>query len=80
MASTRLGLCELTLPSLVTMDLAAAWQARDLALLCWRDVAPRKRLSLVPMSAYQLRSMQPVDMFPHTGHIEIVTVLDRAPA
>jgi len=27
---------------------------------------------------YAIESMQPVDMFPHTPHIETVVVLDRA--
>lgn len=28
-------------------------------------------------SAYQLRWVQPLDMFPHTMHVESVAVLDR---
>ena len=36
-----------------------------------RDLGPISR------SGYQIRSLQPVDMFPHTAHIETVTILER---
>jgi len=39
--------------------------ARDVALLC--------------ESHYELQSVQPVDMFPHTAHIEVVGRLERRP-
>ncbi|HVB25428.1 MAG TPA: class I SAM-dependent RNA methyltransferase [Ktedonobacteraceae bacterium] len=39
--------------------------ARDLDILCHQH------------AAYQLHSVQPLDMFPHTAHIECVTVLER---
>ncbi len=39
--------------------------ARDLDILCHQH------------AAYQLLSVQPLDMFPHTAHIECVTVLER---
>ena len=44
-------------------------QARDLGQLCGRfgTTAP----------AYRLRSVQPLDMFPHTTHVEVVAALDR---
>jgi len=38
-----------------------ATQARDLALLC---------------TQYQLKIIQPVDMFPHTHHVENVVLLE----
>ena len=37
--------------------------ARDLGVLC--------------KNGYKVKKMQPVDMFPHTGHCEIVTLLAR---
>jgi 23S rRNA (uracil1939-C5)-methyltransferase len=39
--------------------------ARDLGLICERD--------------YTLRGVRPVDMFPHTSHIECVVRVDRTP-
>ncbi len=39
--------------------------ARDLDILCHQH------------AAYQLHSVQPLDMFPHTAHIECITVLER---
>ncbi len=42
--------------------------ARDLHILCHVH------------SAYHLRSVQPLDMFPHTAHIECVAILEKQPA
>lgn len=44
----------------------AATQARDLNRLCNGLSAP-----------FSLVSVTPVDMFPHTDHMEVVAVLDR---
>ena len=44
-------------------------QARDLAQLCGRGGSSA--------AAYRLRSVQPLDMFPHTAHVEVVAALDR---
>ena len=38
-------------------------QARDLLFLC--------------KNGYKVKKMQPVDMFPHTGHVECVAVLNK---
>lgn len=46
--------------------------ARDLDRLCNTPPPPGCR-------PFTLRSVTPVDMFPHTDHIEVVAVLDRAP-
>ena len=35
-------------------------------------------LGRITASGYRVASIQPVDMFPHTAHIEAVTVLERA--
>ena len=34
-------------------------------------------LGAISRSGYQIRSLQPVDMFPHTAHIETVAILER---
>ena len=75
-ASTGCMLC-IDTPDVVGLRPAAARQARDLAQLCWKDSSAGKRPAHSPASAYRLRSVQPIDMFPHTGHMEIVAVLDR---
>ena len=53
--------CEPDRVVLVSCDPAAC--ARDIRLLTERD--------------YRVRSITPVDLFPHTPHVECVTVLDR---
>ena len=35
-------------------------------------------LARITKRGYAIESMQPVDMFPHTPHVETVVVLDRA--
>jgi 23S rRNA (uracil1939-C5)-methyltransferase len=37
-------------------------------------------LPVIVSEGYEVTSVQPVDMFPHTTHIETVVCLDRAPA
>lgn len=34
-------------------------------------------LSMLTQSGYRIREIQPIDMFPHTAHIESVTLLER---
>ncbi len=57
------NLVELAPPRLVYVSCNPATLARDLKLLCEK--------------AYQLEKVQPVEMFPHTFHIESVSLLTR---
>ena len=57
------GLIKLAAPKIVYVSCNPAILARDLQELCKK--------------AYTVKAVQPVDMFPHTGHIEVVAVLKR---
>jgi len=35
-------------------------------------------LEILARAPYRLKAVQPVDMFPHTGHIEVVTLLEKS--
>ncbi len=51
-----------------------ASQARDLALFCHPEDASQGAAS---GPAYKITAVQPVDMFPHTHHVENVVALER---
>lgn len=55
------GLLKLAPPKIIYVSCNPGILARDLKILCG--------------DLYTLKTVQPVDMFPHTGHIEIVAVL-----
>jgi 23S rRNA (uracil1939-C5)-methyltransferase len=57
------GLINLAPPKIVYVSCNPAILARDLQLLC--------------IKTYTLKAVQPVDMFPHTGHIEVVALLEK---
>ena len=56
-------LLELAPPKIVYISCNPAILARDLQILCKKS--------------YTLKAVQPVDMFPHTGHIEVIALLVR---
>lgn len=60
---TLKGLLNLSPPKIVYVSCNPAILARDLQILCEK--------------AYILKAVQPVDMFPHTGHIEAVALLEK---
>ena len=64
-ASVLDALVEHPVARIVYVSCDPSTQARDLHILC--HVHP----------VYRLRSIQPLDMFPHTAHIEAIAVLER---
>lgn len=56
-------LLKLKAPKIVYVSCNPSILARDLNILC--------------ESMYKIKDIQPVDMFPHTPHIEVVTVLEK---
>lgn len=63
-------LLKLKAPRIVYVSCNPATCARDLDYLCHGAVEHNLK------GCYKLKSMQPVDMFPHTPHIECVCLLD----
>jgi len=51
--------------------------ARGIYISCNPEALARD-LALIVAEGYAIRSLQPVDMFPHTAHVETVAVLERA--
>ena len=51
--------------------------ARGILVSCNPDALARE-LAVALAAGYRARTIQPVDMFPHTPHIEAVAVLERA--
>ncbi|KVH97974.1 Nucleic acid-binding, OB-fold [Cynara cardunculus var. scolymus] len=63
-------LLKLKAPRIVYVSCNPATCARDLDYLCHGSVEQKLQ------GCYRLRSVQPVDMFPHTPHIECVCLLE----
>ncbi len=53
--------------------------SRGIYISCNPEALARD-LALIVAEGYVVRSLQPVDMFPHTAHVETVAVVDRAQA
>lgn len=56
---------------------AAATGASRLVLVSCDAEALGRDVGLLRRSGYRLTSLTPVDLFPHTFHVEVVSVLDR---
>ncbi|KAJ0579316.1 putative methyltransferase [Helianthus annuus] len=63
-------LLKLKAPRIVYVSCNPATCARDLDLLCHGSAEQKLQ------GSYTLKSIQPVDMFPHTPHIECVCLLE----
>ena len=50
--------------------------ARGIYISCNPETLARD-LALIVAEGYMIRSLQPVDMFPHTAHVETVAVVER---
>ena len=53
--------------------------SRGIYISCNPEALARD-LALIVAEGYAIRSLQPVDMFPHTAHVETVAVVDRSKA
>ncbi|XP_059645559.1 uncharacterized protein LOC132287083 [Cornus florida] len=65
-------LLKLQAPRIIYVSCNPATCARDLDYLCHGVVERERNIK----GCYELKSLQPVDMFPHTPHIECVCVLE----
>jgi 23S rRNA (uracil1939-C5)-methyltransferase len=58
-------------------ELIAATRARRVVLISCDAAAFGRDAGLLGAAGYALTSATPVDLFPHTAHVEIVSVYDR---
>jgi 23S rRNA (uracil1939-C5)-methyltransferase len=59
------------------VDVVAATGARRVVLVSCDAAALGRDARLLLAAGYALTSVRPVDMFPHTPHVEVVSVFDR---
>eukprot|EP00899_Mesostigma_viride_P003873 jgi/Mesvir1/13487/Mv16536-RA.1 len=64
-------------PRIVYVSCNPATQARDLDILCHGPEGDEEGSVGDRVGPYELVSIQPVDMFPHTPHVESIAVLQR---
>jgi 23S rRNA (uracil1939-C5)-methyltransferase len=67
-------------PPAVLRAVARRLSPERLLLVSCNPEALARELKLLLESGYRARLVQPVDMFPHTPHVETVVVLERVPA
>jgi 23S rRNA (uracil1939-C5)-methyltransferase len=61
----------------VLLRIASHLQPRTIVYVSCNPQALAKDLGILHAAGYQIRALQPVDMFPHSAHIETVAVLHR---
>ena len=64
-------------PAVLEQVFGALRPARGIYISCNPEALARD-LALIVAEGYVIRSLQPVDMFPHTAYVETVVVVDRA--
>lgn len=64
-------------PPQVVRDVAERLRPERLILVSCNPESLARELSLALRAGYRARLVQPVDMFPHTPHVEAVAVLER---
>ena len=63
-------------PSVLQQVFGRLRPARSIYVSCNPEALARD-LGAIVREGYVVRTLQPVDMFPHTAHVETVAVLDR---
>ena len=66
-------------PDWAVKILARGLRPRQIINVSCNPQALANDLEILTQSGYRIREIQPVDMFPHTAHIETVTLLERVP-
>jgi 23S rRNA (uracil1939-C5)-methyltransferase len=66
-------------PDWAVKILARGLRPRRIINVSCNPEALARDLEVLTQSGYRIREIQPVDMFPHTAHIETVTLLERIP-
>ena len=66
-------------PEVIERVFSGIQPAKAIYVSCDPDALARDLSRITPLG-YRVDSLQPVDMFPHTAHIETVAVLSRSPA
>ena len=59
------------------VDVVAATGARRVILVSCDPASLGRDAGLLRDAGYELTSVTPVDLFPHTSHIEVVSIFDR---
>lgn len=59
------------------LTLRAWWRSRCVVYVSCNAVTQRRDLEALLSGGYRLMSLTPVDMFPHTKHVETVILMSR---